>query len=226
MHRSRLTGFRPGGYKPDTVWSYEIGEKAKQFDGRLTLNTGWYFEKWANVQQYVTLNCGYVYSDNTGLVHVYGTEIEINALVIPDVTVALNGGYTHARVVQGSLETGVAIGAHVQDVPDLTGSAAIIYRHTISDDLAFTGRIENNFVGSRTDATYFINHLPSYDLTNLRAGLVKNQWSAMLFAKNLTNERALLSDTLQIGINVPTFNRISVGQPLTVGVDFSYHFKQ
>jgi outer membrane receptor protein involved in Fe transport len=113
----------------------------------------------------------------------------------------------------------------VQAVPDLTSSASIIYRHNISEDLAFTGRIENNFVGSRTDTTFYVNNLPSYDLTNLRAGLASDRWSALLFAKNVFNKRALLSDTLQIGVNVPTYNRISVGQPLTFGVDFSYRFK-
>jgi hypothetical protein len=38
------------------------------------------------------------------------------------------------------------------------------------------------------------------------------------------NKRALLGDATQISINLPLFNRIAVNQPLTVGVDLSYHF--
>ena len=50
------------------------------------------------------------------------------------------------------------------------------------------------------------------------------RWSAVLFVNNLADKRALLSDSTADAINLPTFNRIAVSQPRTVGIDFNYHF--
>jgi hypothetical protein len=41
---------------------------------------------------------------------------------------------------------------------------------------------------------------------------------------NLTNKKALLSDTGALSANVPIFNRIATNQPRTVGVDAAYKF--
>ena len=40
----------PSSYKPDSVWSYEIGEKARFFDRRLTLNVSAYYMDWSDIQ--------------------------------------------------------------------------------------------------------------------------------------------------------------------------------
>ena len=40
----------PTTYQPDLVWSYELGEKARFFDRRLTLNASVYYEDWHNIQ--------------------------------------------------------------------------------------------------------------------------------------------------------------------------------
>src|SRR5262249_13095581 len=45
----------PLQFGPDTVWSYELGEKLRTFDGRVTLNSAVYFERWGGTQQNVPL---------------------------------------------------------------------------------------------------------------------------------------------------------------------------
>ena len=45
----------PLGFKPDKVWSYELGEKFRDSDGRLTLNSAAYFENWQHIQQNIPL---------------------------------------------------------------------------------------------------------------------------------------------------------------------------
>lgn len=103
-------------------------------------------------------------------------------------------------------------------------SASLAYRHDISDNLVLATRLENDYVGARTDVTYAVNNLPSYDLTDLRLGVEDKQWSATLFARNLFNQRAILSNAFQINLNIPTFNREVITRPLTVGLDVRYHF--
>jgi outer membrane receptor protein involved in Fe transport len=220
------TAFVPSllAFGPDTVWSYEVGEKLRVLQGRLTVNSAVYFEKWDGTQQNVPLPCGYPYTANAGVAHIYGAEVEVNALLVQGLVLSVNGGYTHATFAIGSLEAGITPGTRVQDTPERTLSASLAYRTDITSGIALTTRLENDYVGARTDATYAINHLPSYDLTNLRAGVEGGRWSAVVFARNLFNERAILSNGFQINVNVPTFNRAVETQPLTVGVDLRYHF--
>jgi hypothetical protein len=53
----------PISFKSDNVWSYEVGEKLRLADNRMTLNASLYFEKWSGVQQTNALSsCGYVYT--------------------------------------------------------------------------------------------------------------------------------------------------------------------
>jgi iron complex outermembrane recepter protein len=79
-------------------------------------------------------------------------------------------------------------------------------------------------VGSRTDETYSVNELPSYDLTNVRAGLDGGRWSAVLFVNNVADKRALLNDITQAAVNLATYNRVAVSQPRTAGIDLNYRF--
>jgi hypothetical protein len=40
----------------------------------------------------------------------------------------------------------------------------------------------------------------------------------------VTDKRALLNNVTQAAVNLPTFNRVAVTQPRTVGVDLNYRF--
>jgi hypothetical protein len=190
------------------------------------VNASAYYERWNGVQQSNSLSsCGYVYSVNAGDAHVTGAELEIQALVLRDLMVSANGSYSHAELVStGLIDAGFNPGTPIQDVPHWTASASIVYRHPLTGQLTFTARLDDTHVGSRTDATYSINTLPYYDLANFRTGVEAVRWSAALFINNLADKRALLSDSTADAINLPTYNRIAVSQPRTVGIDFNYHF--
>jgi outer membrane receptor protein involved in Fe transport len=214
----------PNSFGPDTVWSYELGEKLRVLDNRITFNSAVYFEKWSGTQQNVPLPCGYPYTANAGVAHIYGAEFELTAAVLPGLTFNANGSYTHATFAVGSLEAGIEEGTRVQDIPEHTLSASLAYRHSLPANLILATHLENNYVGRRTDVTYALNNLPSYDLTNVRAGVESDRWSAMLFARNVFNQRAILTNAFQINLNIPTFNRMVVSQPLTFGLDLAYRF--
>jgi iron complex outermembrane receptor protein len=222
------TGFVAGpiSFKSDTVWSYEVGEKLSLLDRRMTVNASIYFEKWDGVQQTNSLSsCGYVYTANAGNAHVRGGELEIQAIVVPDLTVSGNVGYSHAALVSSSLiDAGFNPGTPIQDAPQWTSSASVIYRHSLTDQLALTARADNTYTGTRTDETYSTNELPSYDLTNIRAGFDGGRWSAVLFVNNVADKRALLNNITQDAVNLPTYNRVAVSQPRTAGIDLNYRF--
>jgi iron complex outermembrane receptor protein len=213
----------PLSFNPDKVWSYELGEKFRDSAGRLTINSAGYFENWQHIQQNIPLACGFPFTGNAGDAHIYGTELEVGAVVVPGLVVSVNGSWLHAEYVANAVPM-TTIDERVQNTPELTASASLAYRHSITDALDVIGRVDNNYVGSRIDTTEQANYLPAYDLTNVRAGLEGNNWSAVLFVNNVTNRLALLSNSPAINFNVPTFNRTAVEQPLTFGIDLSYRF--
>jgi iron complex outermembrane receptor protein len=216
----------PISFKSDSVWSYELGEKFRTEDRRLTINASTYFEHWSGVQQTNALSsCGYIYTANVGDAHVKGAELEIQAIVVPDLLVSINGSYSEATLVSSSLiDAGFNPGTAIQQVPRWTSSASIAYRHSLTDRLALTARADSTYVGTRTDETFSLNTLPSYVLTNVRAGVEGERWSAALFVNNVADKRALLNNITEDAINLPTFNRVAVSQPRTAGVDLNYRF--
>ena len=66
--------------------------------------------------------------------------------------------------------------------------------------------------------------MPSYQIANIRGGLEGKKWSAVLFVNNVGNKRALISDVTQDAINLPDYNRITVNQPLTAGIDLNIRY--
>ena len=220
--------FVPGpiSFDSDHVWSYELGEKLRLADNRVTINGSVYYESWIGVQQVNALSsCGYVYTANAGNAQVKGAELEIEAIVAPELTVSANAGYADAALVSSDLiDAGFNPGTPIQQVPKWTSSASIAWRHSLANGLVFSARADNTYVASRTDETFSINTLSSYDLANVRAGVEGERWSAVLFVNNLADKRALLNNITQDAVNLATYNRVAVSQPRTVGIDFNYRF--
>ena len=79
----RRTSTTPSGrrsYKSDSLWSYEVGEKARFLDRRLTVNASVYYEDWTQIQL-EELPFGYPLFDNAGDAKIYGGELELKALL-------------------------------------------------------------------------------------------------------------------------------------------------
>jgi iron complex outermembrane recepter protein len=223
-------GIWPKSYNPDTLWSYELGEKARFFDRRLTANASVYYEKWSNVQL-LELPNDYLLTDNGGTAKIYGGEIEIRAALGGGFQLGVSGGYTHASLKAGVHYT-IQPYDKLPDVPTHTADINLTYSHALTEKYQFTARVENTYVASRLDLTFppgfgtgELTSLPSYDLTNIRAGIHSDSgWGAALFANNLFNKQAYLENMTQLTLTNASFNRVITNQPLTFGVDLTYTF--
>ena len=105
------TGYHPGRVEdgglhdnPETLTSYELGEKATLFDGRVTANTALYFQNFQGYQvtSVVTQrnSAGDIIATQTEQVNAqgakgYGLEFELAAKVTPDDTVQLASSFQH-----------------------------------------------------------------------------------------------------------------------------------
>jgi outer membrane receptor protein involved in Fe transport len=220
----------PKSYAPDTLWSYELGEKARFFDRRLTVNASVYYEKWNDVQV-LELPNDYLLSDNGGTAKITGGELEIRALLGAGFQLVVSGGYTQATLTPGIHYT-IKPYDKLPDVPTHTADFYLTYDHALTEKYQFTARVDNTYVASRLDLTFppgygtgELTSLPSYDLTNIRAGIHSGAgWGASLFANNVFNKQAFLENMTQLTLTNASFNRVITNQPLTVGVDLTYAF--
>ncbi|HUI60219.1 MAG TPA: TonB-dependent receptor [Steroidobacteraceae bacterium] len=232
-------GFRPGGpnspipppclaaptqFGPDSVWSYEAGEKKKLLDSRLSINSDVYYEDWSNIQQQVAPGCGYKFTTNAGKAKVYGAELELAVVPVEGLVITQSVGYTHATNSTTVPEAGVVSGDRLLDVPEVTSNTTLTYRHTLEGTTNAVVRVTNSYVDSIQDITFGRNTLPAYDLVGMRMGVEADRWSIMAFIDNLTNKQALLSDTGALSANVSIFNRVATNQPRTIGADLTYKF--
>ncbi len=225
------TGKWPTTYEPDSVWSYELGEKSRFFDRRLTVNTSVYYEDWRNIQL-ESVPGDWPVNINGNRAKIYGLEIETRAALGAGFELALSGSYTHATVDGGSHWL-IQPTNKLSDVAPVTANLQLTYEHELSPMYTLTSLVENAFVaprysiafpyGSSLNGRYI--QLPSYDLTNVRAGVRSKQgWGAALFANNVFNKHAQLESLWQETLPSASFNRIITNQPLTVGVDLTHKF--
>ena len=259
---SASKGYRPGGpagpaypaicgggqtppYSPDTVWDYEIGEKAKLFDHWLTVNSDFYYIKWSKVQETVALPCGYTLEANAGDGRTFGPEIEINAKLSSEWSITASASYTDAKINRPSAEFVAAVLTNpvaggipgcpsttncssipILNVPKDSASLALIYSTEIASGYQLTGRLADIYVGPAYDQAYaFGISLPSYNIASARLGVGTEKWNATLFVDNLTNKIAeLTSNNTQFQFNVPQITRISTNQPRTFGTEVNYRF--
>jgi outer membrane receptor protein involved in Fe transport len=230
----------PLTYQSDSVWNYEVGEKARFWDGRVTFNGDGYYEHWSNVQNLVYLTCGFTFTGNSAAADVYGGEAEMAVKLIEGhssrdgLSLSLNGGYAHAQFVGDSPSTGIVDGDPLLNIPRYTFSGALVYGLDLSNGMLAQARINYNYVGSRSELTLVASlpgsgvpgyqTLPSYDLTDARISLSKDRWTVAIFADNLFNEHAQLAYLNINSFNLSTYNRVETNQPRTIGVDLSLRY--
>jgi outer membrane receptor protein involved in Fe transport len=214
----------PNQFNPDTVWSYEIGEKARALGNTFQINSDIYYESWNNVQQLVDPSCGFSFTANAGSATVYGSEIEIAASLSPSWTVTENVGLTHATFDDTVLATNTVKGQKLLDVPNVTENTSVIYSMPVSAAYNFNVRGTYTYVGPMQDITYVRNDLPGYSLVNARAGITSDRFSAFLFCDNVTNKVAILTNNVAQTVNIPSVNRWVTNQPRTIGVDFQLRY--
>jgi outer membrane receptor protein involved in Fe transport len=240
-----LCGAAPTSFGPDTIWDYEVGEKAKLFDNWLTINSDVYYIKWNGIQQAPLLLCGYQYDTNAGDGRSFGPELEVNAKLSDEWSVSASGAYTDAKITHPNAaytaflqntaftpagtpycSSSGSCTAPILNVPKETASLAVMYSTTVFQNYKLTARVSDSFVGSSIDESYYFDiPLPSYSIANARLGLYGDKWSANLFVDNLTNKVAeITANNTSFQFNIPYVVRYSTNQPRTFGTQLNYRF--
>jgi iron complex outermembrane recepter protein len=210
------SGYRPGGpniiplgnpndaprtYDSDTVISYEAGVKSDLFERRLSLDLSAYLLQWKDLQLTGIVNSTGVVG-NAGEAQSKGFEWAATVRPVRGLALALSGAYTDAKLTQDTAPPPPGIdlldgkdGDPMPYVPEWSTAADVSYEWTLfGDATAYVGATWS-YIGERmTDFGSRFGRrleLPSYDTTDLRAGVDFDRWSIELYGKNLGDERGI-----------------------------------
>jgi outer membrane receptor protein involved in Fe transport len=181
----------PPDYKPDSLWSYEVGSKSRFLNNRLSINADVFYVKWKNIQQGVYLpTCAYTYNANAGDATSKGFEFDIKAKPIPGLTLSASGGYVKAELSNDQgIENGVVgavAGAQIQGVPKYNAAINAVYNFSAWDKPAFV-MAGMQWVGSSKgslDPEQTDHDRPSYHTTDFSAGMTFDRYAFSVFVKN------------------------------------------
>jgi len=172
-----ISGKWPSTYQPDSVWSYELGEKARFLDRRLTVNASIYYEDWRDIQLEA-------YPDDWALIingksaSIYGGEVDILTNLGAGLSLELSGGYLY-EWLDGGPHWVIGPVHTLPEVAPESGTAILSYSRPLNDTFTFTAKLENSYTGRRYSLAFPVpfnsfgayQPMAAYDLTKFRVGL-------------------------------------------------------
>ena len=142
------TGDRfPTTYDPDSVWSYEIGEKSRFFDRRLTVNISLYYENWSHIQLEAYPD-DFALNINGSHAIIYGGEVDVRADLGAGFNLQVSGGYIH-ETLDGGPHWDIPPLNVLPEVAPESGTAVLNYTRPLGAALVFTAQVANSYTGRR-----------------------------------------------------------------------------
>jgi outer membrane receptor protein involved in Fe transport len=210
----------PGTFDSDSLWSYELGNKSRFFDNKLSLNASAFMVKWKDIQQDIQLSCTFDFEGNFGRATSKGFEIEAQARVTPDVLLGLFGGITKATFDEAVPSINVDAGADLIGVPKWNAAFTGEWRFFTDGNVSGYLRGAARWVGS-SRGSYDVNNpdysRPSYKTFDASIGATFKAWDVSLYAKNLSNDQTILQRPY-----VQFLTEALRQRPRTIGVLLSY----
>jgi outer membrane receptor protein involved in Fe transport len=218
----------PNSYGPDSLWNYEVGDKARLFDNHLSIDVAAFYIDWKNIQQTLELPQGWSFITNTGDARIYGFEWDVKGAVLPGLTLSTSGSFNRAVIQSTGLVLNHATGepyqnVPVEGVPVWNAKIGALYERPLSDDMRGFFRIDTTATGNSHGT--FVAGDPDYDrpiysLTTLSSGVdIGKDYSVSLFVKNLFDNRTVIQQ--------PSVDYLTLGlrnTPRTIGVMGSVAF--
>jgi outer membrane receptor protein involved in Fe transport len=217
----------PPSYKSDLVTSFELGEKLRVLDQRITFNAAAYLLKWDNVQQPVVLGggCGSNFVQNAANAQIKGAEAEIRATLLPGFTFSASASYNDAKFVEDNLAAKVKDGDLLAEVPKWTTTEALEYRRAVANGSVFVRASQQNMDRRPAPSGSIPAVLPSQSTTNLRLGWVADRYSVNFSVTNVFDEVFDAGNRGTVCCGIPNgYRLISTNRPRTFGVDISTQF--
>lgn len=210
-------------FKPERLYSGEIGVKSSFFNRKLTLNLGAYDYDYKNFQTFIF--SGVSFSVVNKPARARGAELEATWRPGHGLTLNLAGSYNYFRVKDISTPAAPdGESQHSINSPPWAASWGVTKALTLANGLRLTA----SYNGHYTDQRYFgtvneaIIHAPGYTLHDATVSIESdNGVSASIFVSNLTNK---YYPTIAFDQTFNGFTMSHVGAPRTFGLSVGYEF--
>jgi iron complex outermembrane receptor protein len=242
LYFSATKGFKSGGFNalstlassaafgPESLWSYEVGEKGEFFNKTLRLNLTAFKYDYADLQVQETAGPGNVVITNAANARITGIELESVWLPAKWVEFGTNTALLNAKYLSypnasftGGL-TGDASGNILNNAPKFSTNDYVEYHLDLNTGSQLNFAANYNYKSRiQYDSSNRIALTQGgYSLINLNAGWRSSSrlWEAEVYVKNVANRQYLTLISSQSGgilQGVP-------GDPRTFGVRFSHNF--
>jgi iron complex outermembrane receptor protein len=221
----------PAGFGSDSLINYELGAKTSWLDHRIIANGAVYFINWSKIQIAEQASAGtssFPYTGNGGRATVKGVEFELDTAPVTGLHLGLYGNYNKAELaVNSPIPSQGLAGDPLPYVPQTTVSFNGDYNWALPwNELTATVGVTEAYISSRqselrSDSPTLFRY-PAYATTNLRAGIKKDNWEAMLNVQNVFDDTTTIADTqVVLGLYPPA--QIP-NRPRTMTLSVSAHF--
>ena len=216
----------PFTIESDTVSNYEAGWKVDLLDNRLRFNGSIFYIEIEDLQTSIfdPSISNLFFSANAANAEVKGIEGELTWAPENVEGLTLSGGISLLDTEITDVKDGigdVVKGDELAFAPEFKGNLQARYQWDLSDGMQ--AHVMGNAAYSDTSYTDIVDinriELDSWFLLGATAGVSTEEWTAEVYADNLTDESAELSGGFGYDVE-----RITVARPLTVGVRFSLNF--
>lgn len=217
-------------YDSDSIWNYEIGAKGRI--GRMfSFDASAYQIDWKDIQNLVTLGCGWSFVANLGDARNQGFDATLTVQPLDGLSIEGTVSYNDAKftrdgVIQGT--TFVRKGDSLM-VPPISYAAAVDYQFPVGNVEGYIHLDYQHQDGYRVPValTGFSLDLlnPRREATDFASARVGARFSGLdlsLFVDNLTNSRNILSTMRDA--TYANFVRDTTYRPRTYGMTASYKF--
>lgn len=238
------SGFRPGGpnvlppgapagvplsYESDSLTSYEIGFKRESVTRAFTVDLSAFHIDWEDIQLFTQVN-NFGVNINGGGATSDGLEAALTLRPTDALTLSLNAAYTDTELDDdtGPLVGGVK-GDELPFTPEVSVGVNADYEWSLAADAtAYVGG-SLRYLSDQSGAFDFDyrttngrqREIPSYEVLDLRTGVIFGRYSIELYAKNLTDSDGRTS-TGDLGTYPNGALGTGVIRPRTFGLAFGF----
>ncbi|MEO1641912.1 MAG: TonB-dependent receptor [Pseudomonadota bacterium] len=221
----------PFAVDTDEVKNYELGWKTELFDNSLRFNGSAFFVEIEGLQTTIfdPAISNLFFSDNAANAEIQGIEgdftwapYSIEGLTVAGAFSLLDTEITEVLTPTNDVEKGASLAF----APEFQGNLRARYEWDLDytiDGSGLTAHIMPQIVFSDDSRSDIIEinsaDIDSYVVANLTFGVTADNWTAELFASNLTNEYAELSNNF-----VNDRERVTPMRPRTIGLRVGYDF--
>ena len=214
----------PASIDSDEITNYEFGWKAVLQDGMLRFNGSFFMVDVSGLQSTIfdPSIVNLFFSDNAADADIRGVEGDFIYFAGDGLTLSGAFSFLDTEITKSLVPTNdVIVGSELAYAPRFQANVSARKEWGLSGGNTGFWQLQFNM----SDKSYSDIMAPnraiqdSYNLTNLRAGISSDDWTAEMYVDNVTDERAELSNTF-----VFDRQRIAIIRPMTIGLRYKLNF--